>query len=333
MSTRRWANSARPAGVELLLVVAVDGHRLLERGDSSLAQIQEEYIDRTVAALSPLAEDHDLVITYGPGPHAGLLATDGGFDPDVSPLHPLDVLDAHTQAMIGYLLLQAFENALPGREVVSLTCQTEVAADDLAFEDPTTFVGPFHTDEESRSFAALRSWRVQPDGSAWRRVVASPEPLAMVQLSTIRMLLGDSAVVICDGGGGIPVTRGGDGRLRGVDAVIDSNLGAALLARDLRADALLILTDVANSQGGPGADATLPIGRTTPAFLRARSLPDKSMDPKVEATCRFVEATGNRAMIGRLADASDLVRGICGTVVEPVGDEVSVELLAAGRRG
>ena len=129
------------------------------------------------------------------------------------------------------------------------------------------------------------------------------------------------------------MTRGGDGRLRGVDAVIDSNLGAALLARDLRADALLILTDVANSQGGPGADATLPIGRTTPAFLRARSLPDKSMDPKVEATCRFVEATGNRAMIGRLADASDLVRGICGTVVEPVGDEVSVELLAAGRRG
>jgi carbamate kinase len=316
----------------LLLVVAVDGHPLLERGDRSLAQIQEEYIDRTVAALSPLAEDHDLVITYVLGPHAGLLATDGGFDPDVFPLHPLDLLDAHTQAMIGYLLLQAFENALPGREVVSLTCQTEVAADDLAFRHPTTFVGPFYSDEESRSFAAVRGWRVQPDGSAWRRVVASPEPLAMVQLSTIRMLLGDSAVVICDGGG-IPVTRGDDGRLRGVHAVIDNDLGAALLARDLRADALLILTDVADPQGSPGADAILSIGRTTPAFLRARSLYDNSMDPKVEATCRFVEVTGNRAMIGRLADAGDLVRGICGTVVEPVGHEVSVEFVAAGRRG
>jgi carbamate kinase len=316
----------------LLLVVAVDGHPLLERGDSSLAQIQEEYIDRTVAALSPLAEDHDLVITHVPGRNAGLLATDGGFDPDVFPLHPLDVLDANSQAMIGYLLLQGFENALPGREVVSLTCQTEVAADDLAFGHPTTFVGPFYSDEESRLSAAVRGWCIQPHGSARRRVVASPEPLAMVQLSTIRMLLGDSAVVICDGGG-IPVTRGDDGRLRRVHAVIDNNLGAALLARDLRADALLILTDVANSQGNPGGDAKLPIGRTTPAFLRARSLSDNSMDSKVEATCRFVEATGNRAMIGRLADASDLVGGICGTVVEPVGDEVSVELLAVGRRG
>jgi carbamate kinase len=317
----------------LLLVVAVDGHPLLERGESSPAQIQEEYIDRTVAALSPLAEDHDLVITHGPGPHAGLLTTDHGFDPDVSPLHPLDVLDSHTRGMISYLLLEAFENALPGREVVNLTCQTEVAADDLAFEHPTTFVGPFYTDEESRSSAALRGWRVHPDGSAWRRLVASPEPLAMVQLPTIRMLLGDSAVVICDGGGGIPVTRGDDGRLRGVHAVIDSNLGASLLARDLRADALLILTDPANSQGALGADAALPIGWTTPASLRARSLPDRPTDPKVEAACRFVETTGNRAMIGRLADAGDLVRGVCGTVVEPVSGEVSVELLASGRRG
>jgi carbamate kinase len=121
--------------------------------------------------------------------------------------------------------------------------------------------------------------------------------------------------------------------LRGVHAVIDNDLGAALLARDLRADALLILTDVADPQGSPGADAILSIGRTTPAFLRARSLYDNSMDPKVEATCRFVEVTGNRAMIGRLADAGDLVRGICGTVVEPVGHEVSVEFVAAGRRG
>ena len=159
----------------MLLVVALDGHPLLERGDGSLAQIQEEYIDPAVAALSPLAEDHDLVITHGPGPHAGLLTTDHGFDPDVSPLHPLDVLDSHTRGMISYLLLEAFENALPGREVVNLTCQTEVAADDLAFEHPTTFVGPF-VGRVAGLARAPRRFRLAASGGLARAPSHGPAP-------------------------------------------------------------------------------------------------------------------------------------------------------------
>ena len=298
-------------------MVAVGGNALLERGEVPLAQTQEKHVGVAVEALAPLADDHDLVIAHGNGPQVGMLAIESSLDPDLPGPYPLDVLGAQTQGMIGYFLLQAFENALPGREVVSLVCQTEVAVDDPAFGAPTKFVGPVFTEEEGRRLAALRGWQIRPDGRSWRRVVASPEPLAMVELPTIRMLLADGAVVICAGGGGIPVIRGDDGRLRGAEAVIDKDLGAALLARDLDADALVILTDVANIQTGFGTSSARPIGRTTPTELRSLHLPAGSMGPKVEAACRFVEATGRPAMIGRLGDAADLVAGTKGTIVEP----------------
>ena len=143
-------------------------------------------------------------------------------------------------------MLQAFENALPGRQVVSLIGQTEVASDDPAFEHPTKFVGPQYSDEDGHRTAALRGWQLRLDGPWWRRVVASPEPLALVELPTIRTLVDAGAIGICAGGGGIPVIRGDDGLVPGTEAVIDKDLTAALLARDLDADALLILTDVAN---------------------------------------------------------------------------------------
>ncbi|MGP0109843.1 MAG: carbamate kinase [Acidimicrobiales bacterium] len=302
------------------LVVAVGGNALLERGEVPLAEIQEKHVGVAVDALVPLAGDHDLVITHGNGPQVGMLANESALDPDLPSPYPLDVLGAQTQGMIGYFLLQAFENALPGRQVVSLVCQTEVAADDPAFERPTKFVGPVFSEADGRKLAALRGWQIRPDGSAWRRVVASPDPLAMVELPTIRLLLGDGAVVICAGGGGIPVIRDQDGRLQGAEAVIDKDLGAALLARDLEADALLILTDVANVETGFGTKTANPIGRTTPDRLRAQPFPAGSMGPKVEAACRFVEATGKPAMIGQLDDAADLLRGTRGTIVEPTSD-------------
>ena len=256
------------------------------------------------------------MITHGNGPQVGLLANESAADPDLPSPYPLDVLGAQTQGMIGYFFLQALKNALPDREVVSLVCQTEVAADDPAFTHPTKFVGPVYPEEEAHRLAALRGWQVRPDGPSWRRVVASPEPLEILDLQAIRLLLGDGAVVICAGGGGIPVLRGRDGRLRGAEAVIDKDLSASLLARALQADALVILTDVENVETGFGTDAEQPIGHTTPAALRALSFPDGSMGPKIEAACRFVDATGNPAMIGRLGQAAELVRGTCGTVIE-----------------
>ena len=297
--------------------MAVGGNALLARGEVPLAQTQEKNVAVAVEALAPLAADHDLVITYGDGPQVGLLANESAADPVLPSPYPLDVLVAQTQGMIGYFLLQGFENALPGRQVASLICQTEVAADDPAFGRPTKFIGPDYPQAEARTLAGLRGWQIAQDGSAWRRVVASPEPLAIVELPVIRTLVGNGAIVICAGGGGAPVLQDGDGRVRGAEAVVDKDLSTALLARDLGADALVILTDVAHVETGYGTDAARPIGRTTPAALRALKFPAGSMGPKIEAACRFVEATGKPAMIGQLVDAADLVRGIRGTVVEP----------------
>ena len=299
------------------LVVAVGGNALLERGETPLVEVQEARVREAVAAIAPLARDHDLVITHGNGPQVGLLANESALDPDLSAPYPFDVLGAQTQGMIGYFFLQAFENALPGRRVVSLVCQTEVARDDPAFHNPTKFVGPEYTEHVARQLAAQRGWQIRPDGTSWRRVVASPEPLTMLELDTISALVASGAIVICAGGGGIPVVRVAGGGHQGVEAVIDKDLGASLLGRDLDADALLILTDVANVEVGFGTPSAYPVGCTTPTALRKVHFPAGSMGPKVDAACRFVEATGRLAVIGRLSDAAALLDGSCGTSIEP----------------
>jgi len=297
------------------LVVAVGGNALLERGEVPSAQIQEGHVGVAVDAIATLASDNDLVITHGNGPQVGLLANESGTDPDLPGPYPLDVLGAESQGMIGYFFLQALENALPGRRVAGLICQTEVDPDDPAFDDPTKFVGPVYTREVAEGLATRRGWQVRQDGTAWRRVVPSPDPLRFVELGTIRVLADDGAIVVCAGGGGIPVVRGADGRLRGAEAVIDKDLGAALLARQLGADALMVLTDVDGVEVGFGTPGASVIHHTTAAELRRRTFPDGSMGPKVDAACRFVESTGCPAMIGRLGDARSLLEGTRGTTI------------------
>jgi carbamate kinase len=299
------------------LVVAVGGNALLERGEVPLAQIQEGHVGVAVAAIARLVPGNDLVISHGNGPQIGLLANESALDPDLPGPYPMDVLGAESQGMIGYFFLQALENALPGTSVVSLICQTEVDADDPAFRDPTKFVGPVYTRAVAEDLASRRGWKIREDGTSWRRVVPSPEPRAMVELAMIRTLVGEGAVVICAGGGGIPVVRGDDGRIRGAEAVIDKDLGAALLARQLDADALMLLTDVDGVEVGFGTPDSTLIRHATPSGLRAGSFPAGSMGPKVDAACRFVEATGRRAMIGRLQDAVELLQGSRGTTVSP----------------
>lgn len=299
------------------LVVAVGGNALLERGEVPLVRIQEDHVAVAVRGLARLAADHELVVTHGNGPQVGILAVESARDPDLPGPYPLDVLGAESQGMIGYFFLQALENALPGRTVASLVCQTEVRAGDPAFTEPTKFVGPVYTEPVARALAADHGWVVRADGSGWRRVVPSPEPVRVVELATIRALLDGGSVVVCAGGGGIPVVRDDEGRLRGAEAVIDKDLTAARLAVDLGADALLILTDVAHVSRGFATPDARPIGRTTPAELRSLSLPAGSMGPKVDAACRFVEATGHPAIIGSLADAGQLLDGDTGTRVDP----------------
>ena len=299
------------------VVAALGGNALLQRSEVPEAEIQEAHVVSAVAELAPLAREHELVVTHGNGPQVGLLALESAQDPALPHPYPFDVLGAQTQGMIGYFLLQALENALPGRQVAGLICQTLVRADDPAFANPTKFVGPVYDEREARRLASERGWEVRRDGTAWRRVVASPQPCALVELATIETLLADRAIVVCAGGGGVPVCRDANGQLHGVEAVVDKDLTTALLAQDIGADAFLILTDVPAVELGFGTPTARPVGHTTVAALRARKFPAGSMGPKVDAACRFVEATGKRAMIGQLDDAEELLAGTKGTVVEP----------------
>lgn len=316
-----FTRSRRPwwprSGPEVRLVIALGGNALLERGEVPIAEVQEKHVVAAAQALSPLARDHDLVVTHGNGPQVGLLALESARDPVLPHPYPFDILVAQTQGMIGYLLLQAIENALPGQQVVSLVCQTLVEGEDPAFGNPTKFVGPNYGDEECRRLESNLGWEFRRDGAAWRRVVASPEPLGLVEMPTIRTLLADGAIVICAGGGGIPVCRRPDGGLYGVEAVVDKDLTASMLARELQADALLLLTDVAAVELGFGTESARVIRRSNPTALRAEKFAAGSMAPKVDAACRFVERTGRTAVIGRLEDAAELLAETKGTVIKP----------------
>ena len=296
------------------IVAALGGNALLERGERPDSDIQEEHVARAVEGLVPLAR-HDLVLTHGNGPQVGLLAMESASDTALSHPYPLDVLGAQTQGMIGYWMMQALQNSGAGKPVACLVSRTVVSADDPAFGRPTKFVGPVYDEAKARELSAARGWQVRQDGAAWRRVVPSPEPAELLDLPMIAMLIGSGAIVVCAGGGGVPVTRDGAGMLHGAEAVVDKDLTAALLGRAVDADVLLLLTDVDAVQDGYGTPQAHPIHRTTPGELRSRGFPDGSMGPKVEAACRFVATTRRMAVIGRLDDAEAMAHGKAGTVV------------------
>jgi carbamate kinase len=314
------------------IVVALGGNALLRRGQKPDADVQEANVARAAAALAPMGEEHDLVITHGNGPQVGVLALQSAADPHLSTPYPFDVLGAQTQGMIGYWLLQAMQNNLPGRQVAAIVNQTLVEAGDPAFDNPTKFVGEVYSQAEARELASSRGWTVKPDGTGWRRVVGSPTPQRVVETRLIRLLLDSGAVVVCAGGGGVPVIRNEQGRLEGVEAVVDKDLTAAVLAEALEADVLLVLTDVAYVMRRFGRPDATPIRRATPAALRREEFPAGSMGPKVNAVCRFVEVTGDMAAIGRLEDAVAVLSGRTGTIVTPAGDYGGPGDLRPGRR-
>jgi carbamate kinase len=299
------------------VVVALGGNALLERGERPDSDIQESHVADAAAALAPLLREHEVIITHGNGPQVGVLAIESAGDAALSRPYPFDVLGAQTQGMIGYWLVQAVQGVTAGRPAACLICRTVVKADDPAFGHPTKFVGPVYDRADALRLAAEHGWDVREDGPAWRRVVPSPEPTGLVELDLIRLLASHGVIVVCAGGGGIPVVADDAGALRGVEAVVDKDLTAALLAQAVSADALLLLTDVDAVIDGYGTPQARPIHHATPGELRARSFPAGSMGPKVEAVCRFVEATGGLAAIGRLDDACALLAGTAGTIVLP----------------
>jgi carbamate kinase len=301
------------------VVIALGGNALLQRGERPDADVQRRNVARAVRALAPIAEQHEVVVTHGNGPQVGVLALQSASDPHLTSPYPFDVLGAQTQGMIGYWLLQALQNALPGRQIASLISQTLVSSADPAFADPTKFVGEVYDEPRARQLAAERGWVVKPDGAYWRRVVPSPRPLRVVETRLFRVLLGSGAVVVCAGGGGVPVIRDERGQLTGVEAVVDKDLTASLLAEALEADALLLLTDVPRVLRHYGTPEQEEIDFATPAELRREDFASGSMGPKVEAVCRFVELTGDLAAIGALDDAAAILHGKAGTIVTPSG--------------
>ncbi|MET8410356.1 carbamate kinase [Streptomyces sp. NPDC005195] len=300
------------------IVVALGGNALLHRGESPDAAVQEANVDRVTTALAALAHEHEMVITHGNGPQLGLLAGESAADPALSAPYPLDLLGAQTQGMIGSLLARSLHDALPGRRIVALVTHTLVRADDPAFDHPTKSVGQVYPRDVASSLAEGRGLHFTAAGTGRRRVVPSPEPERVWETDTVHELLRGGTLVICAGGGGVPVTADHDtGALTGVEAVVDKDLTAARLAEDLAADFLLILTDVPCVYAGYRTPGQRPLSDATPAELRRGGFTEGSMGPKAEAAARFVERTGGPAAIGALDAAYEIVHGRSGTLVRP----------------
>lgn len=295
------------------VVVALGGNALLRRGEPASLDIQRRRLSEAAEVIAALCRSHEVILTHGNGPQIGYLALAAGAVPGVPP-DALDVLGAQSEGLIGYLIEQELGNRLPGRDLATLLTQLVVDAADPAFANPSKPIGPVYPAQEAEHLARIFGWTLVEEGKGKRRVVASPEPQRIVEIAAIRHLVAAGVVVICAGGGGIPVVER-DGSLHGVAAVIDKDLAAALLALEVKAAALLLLTDVDAVYRDFGSPAATPLREADIAALRSMRLPPGSMGPKVEAACRFVEGGGALAAIGCLNDAERLLAGTAGTRV------------------
>jgi carbamate kinase len=302
-------------------VVALGGNALLRRGEPLSAANQAAAARESARLLGRATTSHRLIVTHGNGPQVGLLALMSETYREVDP-YPLDVLGAESQGQIGYMIEMELDNSVDHQETAALITRTVVDRNDPAFESPTKFIGPVYDEAQARAAAERYGWAIRRDGERWRRVVPSPEPRRIVELDAIRSLVESGFLVVCTGGGGVPVVQGDDGRYEGVEAVIDKDLGSALLATDLDVDKLVIATDVDAVYEGYGTDREVAIARATPAGLRRREFPAGSMGPKVEAACRFVERTGREAVIGALEQVLEVLEGRSGTVIRADGPEI-----------
>jgi carbamate kinase len=299
------------------IVIALGGNALLRRSDPMTTAVQRRNIRTAAEAIAPLAAEHSIVVVHGNGPQVGLLALQASSYADAEP-YPLDVLDAGTQGMIGYLIQQELRSLLaPDRQVATLLTMIVVDPGDQAFANPTKFVGPVYAKADADALARAKGWAFRPDGDAWRRVVPSPEPRRILEIEPISWLLDRGAVVICAGGGGIPTMypSAGSGDLVGVEGVIDKDLASEMLAEDVAADLFLMATDVDGVYLGWGTPQARRLSQVTPEDLAGHQFAAGSMGPKVEAAARFTAKTGRRAAIGSLDDIAGIVAGTAGTNV------------------
>jgi carbamate kinase len=305
----------------MLIVVALGGNALLQRGQPMTADMQRSNIRIAAQALARVAANHQLLISHGNGPQVGLLALQQAAYQQVEP-YPFDMLGAQTEGMIGYVLEQELGNLLPFEvPLATLLTMIEVDPADPAFQNPTKFIGPVYDEAEARSMEEKKGWTFKKDGDKWRRVVPSPTPKRIFEHRPIKWLLEKGTIVICAGGGGIPTMydKSKERYLVGVEAVIDKDLASALLAKEVNADLLVIATDVDGVYVNFKQPNQKRIGQATLSEMKnyLSQFPAGSMGPKVQAAVSFVEATGKRAAIGSLADIEKITAGEAGTNVVP----------------
>ena len=298
----------------MLVVIAIGGKGLLDPDRGLEADAHRAGARAVAAAIADVARLHDVVVTHGSSPQVGLLAYQSALSRQATE-YPLDIVEAEAEGLLGYLLQQELANELREREVVTVLTQVQVDPHDPAFARDHKLVGPVLPPVDADRMRRERGWQFEAVGRGFRRSVPSPEPLAIVELRTIQQLVGTGAVVICAGGGGIPVRCDADGALSGVEAVIDKDRSAALLAALLDADLLLYLTDVPAVATDWGSAFARPIGRVSVADLRGFRFEKATMGAKVDSACRFVHQTGKRAAIGAVADAPALCTGTAGTQI------------------
>jgi carbamate kinase len=296
-----------------LLVVALGGNALLKRGEPLEAEHQRRNIVLAAKIIAGLTSQWRVVLVHGNGPQVGLLALQNSAYDKVAP-YPLDVLGAESQGMIGYMLQQALKNQLPQREVSVLLTQVEVDSADPAFNNPTKYIGPVYDEQQASTLREEKGWAFKADGRYYRRVVPSPLPKRIVEHDAISTLIAHDHLVICNGGGGVPVVENASG-YHGVEAVIDKDLSAALLASQLHADALLILTDADAVYLDWGLPTQRPLAQVTPEQLNVMQFDAGSMGPKVSACSRFVEQCHGIAGIGALNDGAAILAGQKGTLI------------------
>jgi|TARA_B110000438_G_scaffold29618_2_gene28746 carbamate kinase len=295
------------------IVIALGGNALLRRGEAMTAQNQRNNIRIAAESLAPVVEQNELVISHGNGPQVGLLSLQSAAYKEVEE-YPLDILGAQTEGMIGYMIEQELGNLLPIEvPIASILTMVEVDPEDPAFQNPTKPIGPIYSEQEAKKLRNEKNWDVKPDGEYWRRVVPSPEPHRIFELRPIHWLLEKGTVVICAGGGGIPTIFNKEGKLEGVEVVIDKDRASSLLAFELDADLLIMATDTDGVYLDWGTESEKIISKITPEEIRNYKFDEGSMGPKVEAACSFVERSGQRAVIGSLKDIEGMVNGTIGT--------------------
>lgn len=298
-----------------LLVIALGGNALLKRGQSLDYSYMKQNIAIAARTIAKIAKDYKIIIVHGNGPQIGLLALQNNAYKEVNP-YPFDILNAESQAMIGYPLQQKITNFAKDIKAITLITQSIISPKDPALNYPTKFIGSSYSKKEAKKLAAKYSWQIKSDGKFWRRIVPSPKPVKIVEMSAISNLIKENFIVIAGGGGSIPCLKKNNS-LVGMEAVIDKDYTAALIAKELKADRLVILTDTDAVYENFGKPNQKPIGKISVNKLKKYKFPKGSMLPKIEAACDFASSNNRTVNIGSLDQFSKILENKSGTLITP----------------